>query len=261
MRMNPYLALLIFIVGINIGSFLNVVIYRLPRNIKFLTGRSMCPTCRKQLRWYHNIPLFSWLFLGGKCGFCNSPISPRYPIVELLNGALYLFLYYQFGLSWWLVIFAVLASALLAICFIDFDFQIIPDIITLPGIVVGLGTSLLPGGIGILASIIGVVVGGGLLYLVAEIGDRIFKKESMGGGDIKMAAMLGAFLGWKHVLLIFFGSACIGLVVSLVMMLFSAKLRRSRLIPFGPFLSIAGFIAMIYGDKIISWYVSYGGMR
>ncbi len=157
--------------------------------------------------------------------------------------------------------FAVLSSALIAICYIDFDFHIIPDSITLPGIILGLATSLLPAGIGIVESLIGVVVGGGLLYVVAEIGDRIFKKESMGGGDIKMAAMLGAFLGWKHVLLIFFGSACIGLIVSLIMMLFSAKLRRSRLIPFGPFLSIAGFVAMIYGDKIINWYLSYGGVN
>jgi leader peptidase (prepilin peptidase)/N-methyltransferase len=259
--MNPYLAIWVFLFGITVGSFLNVVIYRLPRKIKFSTGRSMCPTCRKQLRWYHNIPLFSWIFLGGKCAFCNSQISPRYPFVELLNGALYLFLYYQFGFSWWLLVFGALSSALLAICFIDYDFQIIPDSITLPGIVVGIATSLLPAGIGILESVIGVVVGGGLLYLVAEIGDRIFKKESMGGGDIKMAAMLGSFLGWKHVFLIFFGSACIGLVVSVIMMLFSAKLRRSRLIPFGPFLSIAGFIAMIYGDKIIDWYLSYGGLR
>ncbi|MEW5924341.1 MAG: A24 family peptidase, partial [Candidatus Zixiibacteriota bacterium] len=148
-----------------------------------------------------------------------------------------------------------LTSVLIVIFFIDYDFQIIPDVISLPSMVIGLGVSLIPGGIGIIASAIGLLVGGGVLYLIAVMGDWLFKKESMGGGDIKMAAMLGSFLGWQKVILIFFGSAGVGLIVSLFVMLFSKKLRSSRVIPFGPFLAIAAFMAIIFGDKIIAYYV------
>lgn len=243
--------------GLCIGSFLNVVIYRVPREeVKFLGSRSYCPTCQTQLRWYHNIPLFSYLFLGGKCGFCKAKIPFRYPLVELLNAAFYLYFYWQYSLSLNFVIFSVIASALIAIFFIDLDFQIIPDVITLPGILIGLAVSLLPDGIGIVKALIGMLVGGGSLYLVALLGDWLFKKDSMGGGDIKMAAMLGAFLGWQKVLLIFISSAFIGLVVSIVIMMFSAKLRKTRVIPFGPFLAAASVLAICYGDKIISFYIN-----
>lgn len=245
-----------------IGSFLNVVIYRVPReDVKFLGSRSVCPQCKTQLRWYHNIPLFSYLFLRGKCGFCKNKISFRYPLVEMLNAAFYLYFYWQYSLSLNFVIFSLIASALIAIFFIDLDFQIIPDVITLPGIIVGLGVSLLPDGIGIINALIGLLVGGGSLYLVALLGDWLFKKDSMGGGDIKMAAMLGSFLGWQKVLLIFISSAFIGLVVSIVIMMFSAKLRKSRVIPFGPFLATASVLAICYGDRIIAFYVNHFLLR
>ncbi len=153
--------------------------------------------------------------------------------------------------------FAFLASVLLVVFFVDLEFQIIPDVVTLPGIALGVAVSLVPGGINILQSVIGLVVGGGALYLVAMLGDWLFKKESMGGGDIKMAAMLGAFLGWQKVLLTFLGSAVIGLVISLILMGFSAKLREKRVVPFGPFIALAAVIAIVWGDSLISYYVHH----
>ena len=246
----------IFLVGISIGSFLNVLIYRIPRQKKFGFNRSFCPNCETMIKFYDNIPLLSYLILGGKCRYCKKRISVRYPIVEFLNGLAYLFFFWNYGLTLHFFVFSFLWSILIAIFFIDLDFQIIPDLFTVPGMVIGLGISFAPGGIGILESAIGLVVGGGALYLIAELGDRLFKKESMGGGDIKMAAMLGAFLGWQKVVFIFFGSAVIGLVISIVLMFFSRELRSKRVIPFGPFLAIAAVVAIVYGDEIISYYLN-----
>lgn len=256
MEYNFIIGVWIWIVGLSIGSFLNVVIYRVPRKIKFKTGRSVCPSCDHQLKWYHNIPVFSFLFLRGKCAFCKEKISLRYPLVELTNGLFYLYFYWQFGLHSEFFIFSTISSALIAIFFIDLDHKIIPDVITLPGMIVGLAVSFLPDGIGIVNALIGLFVGGGSLYLVAILGDFLFKKESMGGGDIKMAAMLGAFLGWQKVLLIFISSAMIGLVVSLGMMMVSEKIRKDRIIPFGPFLALAAVLSICYGDQIINFYIN-----
>ncbi len=246
----------IVLLGLAIGSFLNVVIYRTPRNEKFWQGRSVCPQCRQQLKWYHNIPLFSFIFLRGRCAFCGERISWRYPLVELLNALCYLYFFWEYGWSLPLAVFAFLSSALLTVFFIDLDFKIIPDIITLPGMLAGLAVSFLPGGIGIVQAGLGLLVGGGSLFIIALLGDWLFKKESMGGGDIKLAAMLGAFLGWQKVLLVFISSAAIGLVVSVVMMAFSARMRRERIIPFGPFIATAAMIAVVWGDRIISFYIT-----
>ena len=251
-----YFYIWIALFGLAVGSFLNVVIHRVPKKIKFMKERSVCPNCSNQLKWYHNIPLFSYLFLRGKCAFCKEQISIRYPLVEIINALFYLYFYWQFSFSADFFVFAAISSALIAIFFIDLDHQIIPDLITLPGIIVGLAVSFLPGGIGIFQAIIGLLVGGGSLYLVALLGDFLFKKDSMGGGDIKMAAMLGAFLGWQKVLLIFISSAVIGLVVSIIMMTFSEKLRKERVIPFGPFLSLAAILAICYGDQLINYYIN-----
>ena len=243
--------------GLVIGSFLNVVIYRLPLKIMLKNSRSVCPKCGIQLKWYHNIPLVSYLFLGGKCAFCKKAISIRYPLVELSNALFYIYFYMTFGLTYNFIIFSILSSILLTIIFIDYDYQIIPDSITLPGMVLGLAVSFLPNGMGIINSIIGLLAGGGSLYFIALLGDWLFKKESMGGGDIKMAGMLGAFLGWQKVLLIFLSSAVIGLFISVIILFISEKFRRERVIPFGPFLAIAAFLAIIYGDNIINFYLGY----
>ena len=248
--------IIIGLFGLAIGSFLNVAIYRLPvEGKKVSQGRSVCRNCGEQLKWYHNIPILSYLALWGKCAFCHTRISIRYPMVELINALLYVYFWWQFGSSYEFYAFAALGSALLVIFFIDYDHQIIPDLITLPGMVIGLAVSFLHGGIGIVPALIGLVVGGGSLYLIALLGDWLFKKESMGGGDIKMAAMLGSFLGWQKVLLIFISSAVIGLVVSIGIMIFSAKLREQRVVPFGPFLALAAVGAMLYGDQLINFYL------
>jgi len=254
--MQSIIYIFVGLFGLSIGSFLNVIIYRLPRKMPFFLNRSICPNCQNNLKWYHNIPLLGFLFLGGKCGFCKTRISWRYPAVELFNALFYLYFYWQFEWGYQFLVFSFLSSALLAIFFIDIDFQIIPDAITLPGIVAGLAISWLPGGIGILNSLIGLLVGGGSLFLMAIIGDWMFRKESMGGGDIKMTAMLGTFLGWQQMLFVFICSSVIGVIVSLAIMAFSKKLRETRIVPFGPFLAVAAAVAIIYGERIIDFYVN-----
>ncbi len=249
--------ILAFVVGLAVGSFLNVLIYRLPRRLKFVWERSFCPQCRAPIAFYDNIPLVSFMILAGKCRRCGKSISWQYPLVEFLNGAAYLFFLWKFGLTAEFAVFSLLASALLVILFIDLEFQIIPDVITLPGMVIGLGLSFLPGGITVWQSLLGLAAGGGGLYLVAMLGDWLFKRESLGGGDIKMAAMLGAFLGWQKIIFIFFASAFLGLIISLAVMLFSKKLRETRMVPFGPFIAVAAIIAIIYGQQIIDSYINH----
>jgi leader peptidase (prepilin peptidase)/N-methyltransferase len=244
------------VIGLIIGSFLNAVIYRLPRKIPFGFSRSICPNCQEQIKAYDNIPLLSYLILGGKCRNCKASISIRYPAVEALNGLAYAFVYHLYGLSAEAGMIAALLSALIAIIFIDSEHQIIPDVITLPGIAIGLLWSLAPEGIGIINALIGAAVGYGALFAVALLGDFLFKKESMGGGDLKMTAMLGAFIGWQRVLLTFMLSAVVGLVVSLIFMALSSAFREERKLPFGPYLAIAGFIALFWGDQLIDWYIS-----
>jgi len=246
---------LVVLVGLMIGSFLNVLIHRIPRKQQFVKGRSVCPGCGETIKWYHNLPVVSYLALRGKCAYCGMRISFRYPLVELLNALSYLYFFWTFNWSFELAVLAFLSSALIVIFFIDLDHQIIPDLITLPGMLLGLAVSFLPGGLGIVPALIGLLVGGGSLYLIALLGDWLFKKESMGGGDIKMAAMLGAFLGWQKVLFIFMASAVIGLVVSVIMMAVSARLRKTRVVPFGPFIALAAMVAVIWGDRLIAYYV------
>ncbi len=253
--MDGYLYIFVGLLGLAIGSFANVLIYRLPREKNVVVSRSVCPKCGTMLRWYHNIPLISFLVLRGKCGFCKEPISWRYPLVESVNALLYLYFLWQFGLTLEFMVFCYLGTVLLVVFFVDLDFQIIPDLLTYSGMILGLLVALLPGGITILSACVGLLVGGGALYLIAMLGDLLFKKESMGGGDIKLAGMLGAFLGWQKVLLIFLSSAVIGLVVSVVVMAFSAKLRQDRVIPFGPFLALAAVMTILYGDQIIAYYL------
>ncbi len=260
--MNTLILIWIGAVGLAIGSFLNVVIYRLPLKKRFGLGRSICPKCGTQLRWYHNIPLASWAALRGKCAFCRQPISWRYPLVELMTAGAYVYFWAYLGFSPMFFVWAALVSALIVIIFVDLDHQIIPDSITLSGMAAGQAASFLPNGLGIVQSLIGLVVGGGSLYLIAVLGEALFRKEAMGGGDIKMAAMLGAFLGWQKVLLVFLAAAVIGLVVGVIAMLISSKMRRDRMIPFGPYLAVAAVISGLYGDRIIGFYLTrIGGLN
>ncbi len=257
MQADIYIYLLIGFLGISIGSFLNVVIYRLPRNKSLVLSRSACPNCRMKISFFDNVPLLSYILLLGHCRHCRAPISARYPMVEMLNGLFYILFLYFDGMTMVMAGHCFLASSLLAIFFIDLEFYIIPDVISITGIVVGLGLAFFPGTIGLVDSLIGIAVGGGSLLLIAYLGEWLFKKEAMGGGDIKMAAMMGAFVGWQKVILIFMGGSIIGLIVSLIWMAYSKKIRSSRMIPFGPFLAMAAMITLVYGQTILDIYVSY----
>lgn len=255
--MAEYLIYLwIFCLGLVIGSFLNVLIYRIPRKLNFALGRSFCPSCRQKISFYDNIPVASYFILRGRCRKCKARISFRYPLVEIISGCALLFLFRNHGLTTGFFVYSFLSAILIAIFFIDLDFQIIPDLLTLPGMVIGLAISMAPHGMGIISSLVGLLVGGGALYMIALLGDWLFKKESMGGGDIKMAAMLGAFLGWQKIIVVFFGSALIGLLISLIVMAFSSRVRANHVIPFGPFLAMAAFVAAVYGDEIIAFYLN-----
>lgn len=256
MPVDPYIIALIIAVGLAVGSFLNVLIYRLPRNKPIVFSRSICPTCAAPIRFYHNIPIVSFLLLRGKCASCRAAISWRYPLVELLNAGLYFLFCLMDGWSVGLAAHCFLSSALLAVFFIDLDFQIIPDVITLPGMAAGLLFSLALDPPGILGAVLGLLVGGLGLLMVAYLGEWLFKKDAMGGGDIKMAAMMGAFVGWQKVVLIFLMAAGIGTVVSIIWMIASPKIRKERLIPFGPFLASAAVITLVYGDQLIRYYIN-----
>ena len=261
--MIPYDMVLVFfaaIFGLCVGSFLNVVIYRLPLGLSIVTPRSRCPACEHPIAWYDNIPLLSWLLLAGKCRHCGSAISFRYFLVELLAGVLSVatFFYFQ-DLVLYFAYFCFLIAPLLAIIFIDLDHRIIPDSISLPGIGAGVLVHYLDsfpgeGGSAFLDSVAGILVGGGFLFLVAFAYEKIKKKEGLGGGDVKLAAMLGAFFGWKQVLMILLISSVLGSIVGLVII--SIKKNWQYAIPFGPFLAVAAYLQLFFGTPILYWYLS-----
>jgi leader peptidase (prepilin peptidase) / N-methyltransferase len=248
--------LFLVLMGLSVGSFLNVVIYRLPLKMSVIKPRSSCPSCGKLIAWYHNLPVLSYLILRGKCAGCGAKISPRYLFVELVTCAIVVGYYVWLGPVWQTLGYILLTTALLVVFLIDCKHYIIPDEITYPGIVLGLLFSLVNPDLTIFQSAIGLLIGGGGLLLMAVIGDWIFKKESMGGGDIKLAAMLGAFLGWQKILFVFIAASFIGLIVSIFAMLVSQSLRESRRIPFGPFLATAAVTAILVGDYLINFYIN-----
>lgn len=254
---SPVSWVLVVWLGLCVGSFVNVLVWRLPHDESIVRPRSRCPKCHNTLRWYHNIPVLSWLVLRGRCGFCKAPISWIYPVVELTCAGLFAAFYWRYGATTTTLGFWYLAATLLAILFIDLEHQIIPNKLSYPLIAVGLLTALVSPHLTIWESLLGAAVGFFGFLGIAYLGEKMFKKESLGGGDIKLAAGLGAFLGVWKVLLVFMLSAVVGLVVSLVAMGFSAALRKERVIPFGPFLAIAAVIAVVWGDTILRLYVDY----
>lgn len=254
--MNILIGAFVFIFGLVVGSFLNVCIYRLPTKKSIVFPPSHCPKCGNKIRAYDNIPILSYVLLGGKCRFCKEHISLIYPAVELLSGLIFLCLYLWFGLTWGFASKLFLFTSLMVIFFIDLKHQLIPDVITLPGIAVGLAFSFFSKPPSFLDSLIGIISGGGLFYLVALAGDKIFKKESMGGGDIKLAAMLGAFLGWQRILLVFFLASFLGAIAGIIFLILSPKLRKNRLIPFGPFMAIATAICIFFGNRLMELYLN-----
>jgi leader peptidase (prepilin peptidase)/N-methyltransferase len=242
-----------FVFGTIIGSFLNVCIHRIPQGKSIITPSSHCPLCKKPIRFFDNIPLVSFLWLRGRCRTCNAPISLRYPLVELLMGLFSVILLWRFGISAFYFIYFALFASLTLISFIDLTHRIIPDVISLPGIIIGLVISLLHPQMSISNSLIGVLVGGGSLYVVANIYQLVTKREGMGGGDVKLLAMIGAFIGWKGVLFTILCSSFIGSVVGVAMM-FISKADSKYAVPFGPFLSFGAMIFVLFGDPLISWY-------
>jgi leader peptidase (prepilin peptidase) / N-methyltransferase len=260
---NFYVTLIIFIVGAVVGSFLNVCISRIPQGKSVVHPPSHCPKCLAAIRFYCNIPLVSYVFLRGRCGSCGEPISFRYFVVELLMASLGVALFYQFGLGLAFVVGFVFIAALIVISFIDLDVRIVPDVISLPGIITGflfavIGRYLISDPMGIVptpvGAFIGVLLGGGFLLGVAWIYERLTGVEGMGGGDIKLLAMIGAFLGWPSIPLTLFFSSLGGSIIGLSIMLAKGVDRRYAL-PFAPFLCLGALVYLFFGREIVDFYV------
>jgi leader peptidase (prepilin peptidase)/N-methyltransferase len=237
------------VVGSAVGSFLNVCIYRLPRGESLIRPPSSCPACGRRIAWHDNVPILGWLLLAGRCRRCGAPISPQYPLIEALVAALWGLAVWHYGPTWHALTGAVFGTILLGIAITDARHYIIPDEFTWGGLALGLLLSLSErwGGLGRAA--LGAAVGFVLLYGVAWAGEKAFRKEAMGGGDIKMMAMVGAFVGWKGVLLTVFGGALFGTVVFVPI-----SLRTKKLVPFGVFLAAGAALTFVAGDAILAWY-------
>jgi len=245
---------IILILGLIIGSFSNVCIYRIPKNESIVFPASHCPNCHTPIKAIDNVPILSFLLLKGKCRKCGEKISIRYPVVKFLTGAIYLLIFLIYGRSYQTLIYALLSSALIIISFIDLDVQIIPDEISLPGIVIGLALSFIVPYISYLNSLLGIIAGGGIIFLIALAGLAIFKKEAMGGGDVKLSAMIGAFIGWKYIIVSLFIGFFIGAIAGILLILLKIR-NRDDLVPFGPFIVLGSFITLLWGENILSWYL------
>lgn len=245
----------IFIIGIIIGSFLNVCIYRLPKGESINIPWSHCPKCNKNIKHYDNIPILSYFILHGKCRACGTEISLQYPLVEILTSVLFLSLYYYNGLTLDFVLSVILISGLIISTFIDIEHKIIPDYVTLPLLIFFIAVNLFRYLLSnnpnfIIDSLAGMFLGGGFLFLIAVVW-----RGGMGGGDIKLAALIGSAVGWEMVLLVLFLSFIAGAVSGLILILTGKKTRKD-IIPFGPFLCLGAFISILWGKIIIYWYLN-----
>lgn len=244
----------VFLAGCCFGSLYNVVIHRLPEHESILHPGSHCPHCQHPISYYDNIPLVSYLLLRGKCRYCAAPISLRYPLVEGLTGGLALLLFLSYGLTPQFFIECLLASLLIVITFIDLDTYLIPDVLSLSGIVLGFACSFLTPRLSWLDSLLGIVLGGGFFFLIAVGYQYLRHKDGLGGGDIKLLAMIGAFLGWAGVVFTILAASLIGTVVGGVVMWRSRKGLDTRL-PFGPFLAAGALLYLFWGEVFYRWYV------
>ncbi len=265
---------IVFLFGLIVGSFLNVCIARLPREQSIVTPRSHCPRCKAPILWYDNIPIISFLALRGRCRTCGLPISWRYPVVELLNGLLFLWAFVEFEFTGEAGLVMAMCSALIVITFIDLDHQIIPDVITLPGMVIGLiaapffmsavgppmafglgrlapsaGTYLT----GFVNSFVGLVLGAAPLFLIGWFWEKLRKVEAMGGGDVKFMGMVGSFLGWKGAFLTIMLGALTGSLAGVTLIALK-KHQPDKVIPFGPYLALGTLLTLFCGSDIITWY-------
>lgn len=245
----------IIIFGLAWGSFLNVVIYRLPRRMSILKPPSSCPHCKKKIKVYDNIPILSFLLLRGKCRYCKEKISLSYPLVEFLTPLSFLLLYSQHSLSFFFFASCLFASALIALGFIDFYHQILPDEITLPGLVLALVYSLFRPDLNLTQALIGAVSGAGFLLLVYGAYFLLRKKEGLGMGDVTMMLMIGAYLGWRQVFFTLILASFSGALVGGIFVLYKKKDLQYSL-PFGTFLAPAAFFSLLWGEKIVRAYLS-----
>ena len=274
------LAAYAFTTGALIGSFLNVVIWRVPRGESIVSPPSHCPKCNAPIRWYQNIPILAWLALRGKCANCKAPISPRYILIEILGGILFLAAFWRYGvfapLAWVWISLMIIGS------FIDFDLKLLPDFVTIGGIVYGIGVSLVFYAIVAFTpyhfhnfafaasdyfltpvdSILGAALGFGLLWLVRFLGSKAFKREAMGMGDVILLSAIGANSGWAAVLFTLFASSILGSIGG-VITLAIARRRPERFveIPYGPYLCLGALAWMFYGVEIFSWYTRLLGVH
>ena len=238
--------------GALFGSFLNVLILRLPKDESIVYPGSHCPSCDKPIAWYDNIPVLSWVMLGGKCRHCREPISVQYPLIELTTAMLWMLAAWHFGPNLTALAAAIFGTLLLGIAITDARHYLIPDEYTWGGLIIGLLLSLRGGWEGLLQSAIGAVTGFVILYVVAVAGEKVFGKEAMGGGDIKMMAMVGAFVGWKGVLLTIFGGSLLGTLIFVPL-----QLKQKRLVPFGIFLAAAAALTFVFGEQAVAWYMRW----
>jgi leader peptidase (prepilin peptidase)/N-methyltransferase len=241
-----------FVFGSIFGSFLNVCIVRLPEEESIISPPSKCPGCGHGIQVRDNIPILGWIILRGRCRNCKEPISVMYPLVELLVGLVWAGSVWHYGLGWTAAQAAVFGTLLLGIGLTDARTYIIPDEFSLGGLGLGLALSIPGGWESIQVALIGAAVGFGLLYAVAWLGEIAFKKEAMGGGDIKMMAMVGAFVGWPGVIITIFGGALLGTIIFVPI-----SWKTGKLVPFGVFLACAGALVFVFQDQIIAWYLGY----
>lgn len=250
-----FIGICFVILGLMLGSFANLLIYRLPLNQPWAWGRSKCKSCGHIVKWYDNIPLLSWFVLRGKCRSCKAPYSFRYVVVEALTGLLFGLCYFYYGLSW-TTLEAVVFCWMLVVCsFIDFDHMILPDEFTLGGLALGLLGALLNPERNFVDAIIGVLIGGGFLWFMAYVYYLLTKKEGLGGGDIKLLAWIGAIVGWKAVPFVITTSAIVGSVVGIAFALRSKEGLKTA-IPFGPYLALGAILALFNGQTLAQQYFS-----
>ena len=242
--------------GLVVGSFLNVCIHRIPLQRSIVRPPSSCPQCGEGIRFYDNIPVISYLVLLGRCRSCRTPIPWHYPAVEALTGLLSIALFLRYGVSLSYLMVFLFCASLVTISVIDLHHQIIPDVISLPGIVVGVLAAVLLGHVAWLDSVFGMAAGGGVLYLVAAGYQRLTGREGMGGGDIKLLAMIGAWLGWQSLPLVVLLSSLSGALIGIVALLLAGRGLRVR-IPFGPFLSLGALLYLFFGPQIAMWYYGF----
>ncbi len=251
---------IVFVFGLIFGSFANVCIYRMPRNMSIVKPNSHCTNCNTFIKWYDNIPILSYILLKGKCRNCNSPISIKYPLVEFFCGILFLSMYYLYGFTFMLIPFCIFVFSLLVTTVIDFEFKIIPDEISFMLIIVGIATSFFNLSLGetiwqrVLGSFLGFLAGGGSLFVIAYIGKLIFKQDAMGGGDIKIMAGIGAFVGWDKVLFAIFVASLFGSIVGIILII-CKKIGRKQEMPFGPYLAIASYLTLFFSPQVVINYL------